>query len=88
MRQHTILQKQKYYNCFQSNEVANSNACELEGMRRMFHLLLDVQNLTLDTLITDRHRQIQKYVRDELLQHPQARNGRHYFDVWHIAKGT
>ena len=54
----------------------------------MVELLLNNHHLSLDVLITDRHRQIQKYVREELSNNPQARNLRHYFDVWHIAKGV
>ncbi len=48
----------------------------------MVELLLNNHHLSLDVLITDRHKQIQKYIREELSNNPQARNLRHYFDVW------
>ncbi|XP_051952543.1 uncharacterized protein LOC127622482 [Xyrauchen texanus] len=40
------------------------------------------KDLHLATLITDRHRQVAKWVREEL----SPEGTRHYFDVWHIAK--
>ncbi len=55
--------------------------CELEGLKRVVNRM-DEEGLVIDTLITDRHRQIGKFVREEC---PEIR---HLFDVWHIAKGT
>ncbi|XP_051978414.1 uncharacterized protein LOC127640069 isoform X3 [Xyrauchen texanus] len=65
----------------QSSEVPNSSWCELEGLKRSVGLLRG-KDLHLATLITDRHRQVAKWVREEL----SPEGTRHYFDVWHIAK--
>ncbi|XP_026100436.1 uncharacterized protein LOC113071285 isoform X1 [Carassius auratus] len=65
----------------QSSEVPNSSWCELEGLKRSVDLLRG-KDLHLATLITDRHRQVAKWVREEL----SPEGTRHYFDVWHIAK--
>lgn len=37
--------------------------------------------LHIDILITDRHKQNAKWIRENLL------TTRHFYDVWHIAKG-
>lgn len=42
---------------------------------------INQQDLTIDVMITDRHPQIQKYIREEL---PTVKR---YNDVWHVAKG-
>ena len=39
------------------------------------------ERLNIGELVTDRHVQITKYVREEMP------NISHYFDVWHVAKG-
>lgn len=39
------------------------------------------KNLKVDTLITDRHPVVQKWVRENML------TTTHYYDVWHISKG-
>lgn len=39
------------------------------------------QNLQIGVLVTDRHRQINKWIREN---HPEVA---HYYDVWHVAKG-
>jgi len=36
---------------------------------------------SIGTLVTDRHRQIAKFVRED---HPEIT---HKFDIWHVAKG-
>ncbi|XP_078494969.1 uncharacterized protein LOC104265692 isoform X3 [Ciona intestinalis] len=64
----------------QSNEVGGSYHMEQEGLARS---LQRIQNFVpVDTLITDRHVSIKKYLRD---QHPHIK---HLFDIWHVAKGT
>ena len=63
---------------FQSNEVGNANACELEGLKRN---LQDIKPGLIKTIITDRHPQITKWIKENLNVH-------HYFDVWHVAKGN
>ena len=54
---------------------------EKEGLSRALQFLLD-QHLTVDTLITDRHKQISKFL---CKKHPDIT---HRYDVWHIAKGA
>lgn len=53
---------------------------EKEGLQRVLKFL-DEMELQVGVLITDRHQQITKYLRE---QHP---NITHYYDVWHVAKG-
>ena len=54
---------------------------EKEGLSRVLHNLAS-QSLSVDVLISDRHRQINKWIRET---HPSIV---HYFDVWHVAKGN
>ena len=54
---------------------------EKEGLERCLHFLQE-QDLSIDVLVTDRHRQINKWLREN---HPVIM---HYYDVWHVAKGT
>ena len=53
---------------------------EKEGLRRCMDFLQD-HNLTIDVLVTDRHKQINKWLREA---HPDIK---HYYDTWHVAKG-
>lgn len=53
---------------------------ELEGYKRV-HSELTSNGLIIDKLVTDRHRQLAKYVREET---PEIL---HMYDVWHVAKG-
>ena len=53
---------------------------EKEGLIRAVKFLHD-EDLTIKQLVTDRHPQIQKYVREQL---PETS---HKYDVWHIVKG-
>ena len=61
--------------------MANSNAMEKEGLVRSCQNL-QTAGLEIAALITDRHLQIQKWIRENL---PDVK---HYFDVWHVAKGN
>ncbi|XP_075891651.1 uncharacterized protein LOC142894271 [Nelusetta ayraudi] len=61
----------------QSNEVGGSYHMEKEGLKRSL-ALLDARGVTVDCIVTDRHPQIQKFLREN--------NVTHYYDVWHIAK--
>lgn len=63
----------------QSNEVGGSYHMELEGLKRSLSVLKEY-SLPLDCIVTDRHPQIQKYLREETAI-------THYYDVWHIEKG-
>ena len=62
----------------QSNEVGGSYYTELEGLKRT---LATVGDQLVRKLITDRHRQIAKWLRENVP------NIMHCFDVWHVAKG-
>ncbi|XP_062582679.1 uncharacterized protein LOC134252712 [Saccostrea cucullata] len=64
----------------QKNEVRNSYAMELEGLQRGLARIAD-EDLQISHLVTDRHSQIKKYMRET---HPEII---HWFDCWHIAKG-
>ena len=46
----------------QSNEVRNSNAMELEGLKRGLQFLKE-QQMSIKSLTTDRHMSIKKYMR-------------------------
>ncbi|XP_071950193.1 uncharacterized protein [Antedon mediterranea] len=64
----------------QSNETNGSYHMELEGLKRCLNVLWK-SNVAIGTLVTDRHAQIQKWLRDNCSQIT------HYFDIWHVAKG-
>ena len=65
-----------------SNEVPNSSWCEHEGLLRL-ETFLAGKNLDLATIITDRNRQNAAYIRRNMA----PKGTRHYYDIWHIAKG-
>ncbi len=65
----------------QSSEVQSATWCELEGLKRALEHL-EEEEIQVGTLITDRHRQVEKWLRQN---RPDIT---HLFDVWHIAKGT
>ncbi|XP_039678178.1 uncharacterized protein LOC120572797 isoform X4 [Perca fluviatilis] len=62
----------------QSNEVGGSYHMEKEGLKRCLDLL-DSNGLVVDYIVTDRHPQIQKYLRERSITH--------FYDVWHFEKG-
>ncbi|KAJ4921626.1 hypothetical protein JOQ06_023008, partial [Pogonophryne albipinna] len=64
----------------QSNECGGSYHMELEGLRRSV-AAVEEEGLSIGTIITDRHRQIAKWIRTEL---PEVQ---HLYDIWHVAKG-
>ena len=53
---------------------------EKAGLQRCLQTVCD-HDVVIDTLVTDRHRQIAKFLREE---HPCIT---HAFDIWHVAKG-
>ena len=53
---------------------------ELEGLKRSV-AFVNSEDLVIGQLVTDRHRQIAKWLRGEL---PDTL---HLYDVWHVAKG-
>ena len=64
----------------QVTEVANSNQMEMEGLVRSM-AFLENEGVSVATLVTDRHGQVRKWLRENK---PRIE---HLFDVWHIAKG-
>ncbi|XP_026063533.1 uncharacterized protein LOC113046778 isoform X3 [Carassius auratus] len=62
----------------QSNEVGGSYHMEKEGLKRCLDKL-ESNGLAVDYIVTDRHPQIQKYLRDC--------NITQFYDVWHFEKG-
>ena len=64
----------------QSNEVANSCGMEKEGLIRAIKVL-ELADVHVDTIVTDRHPQIMKWIRENLT------DVKHEIDVWHVAKG-
>ncbi|XP_063056188.1 uncharacterized protein LOC134450268 isoform X2 [Engraulis encrasicolus] len=65
----------------QSSEVPSSSWCELEGLKRSIQSLKE-QNMQVSTLITDRNRQVAKWVREQMAETS------HFFDIWHIGKSV
>ena len=53
---------------------------EKEGLQRLIEFLKG-EGLQIDVLVTDRHKQINKWIRET---HPEVK---HYYDIWHVAKG-
>ncbi|XP_057690491.1 uncharacterized protein LOC130914917 isoform X2 [Corythoichthys intestinalis] len=60
-----------------SNETKSSYHMELEGLKRCKE---DVSGLNIRALVTDRHRQVSKWVRESW-------KISHYYDCWHVVKG-
>ena len=58
----------------QSNEVPNSNWCELEGLKR------SLRHIEQNNLVVDRHRQNDKWMREN------KPTIKHFFDTWHLSK--
>ena len=56
---------------------------ELEGLKRGL-VWMENMELQLGTLITDRHPEATKWIRENLVK---KLGVKHYFDVWHISKG-
>lgn len=52
---------------------------EKEGLKRSLEWL-EACGVRLDCIVTDRHPQIQKFLKE--------RNVTQYYDVWHLEKGT
>jgi hypothetical protein len=63
--------------------VGSSHACELESLKRC---LATSKALNVVSLVTDRNRTVNKYMREQASKDWPAL--KHYFDVWHIAKGN
>ncbi|KAG7479568.1 hypothetical protein JOB18_028925 [Solea senegalensis] len=74
LRTNTVIDLQ----LVQSNEVGGSYHMEKEGLKRSL-ALLEERGVTMESIVTDRHPQIQKFLRES--------NITHYYDVWHMEKG-
>ncbi len=55
---------------------------ELEGMERCLARLDSVKPDNAIQLTTDGHKSVEKWLKDN-----KSENVKHYFDVWHVAKG-
>ena len=55
---------------------------EMEGLTIQGYRFFIRKLLTIHTLVTDRHKQITKFINKK---HP---NIEHCYDVWHVSKGT
>lgn len=55
---------------------------ELEGLKRTMKWVKH-NKLKPQALITDRHLQVTKWIRERL----EPKGITHYYDVWHVAKG-
>ena len=64
--------------CNKSNEVGGSHNMEKEGLKRSLELL-ESKGVAIEYIVTDRHPQIQKFLRE--------RSTQHFYDVWHFEKG-
>lgn len=51
---------------------------EKEGLMRGLQKI-NSKGMVIDYIVTDRHPQIQKFLRDQKITH--------YFDIWHLEKG-
>ena len=48
----------------------------------------DTEGLSVRSLVTDRHRSVAAFIRDDLkVNNPRCADLEHYNDVWHTAKG-
>ena len=52
-----------------------------KGLKRVLNFLHH-HELSVAVIVTDRHKQINKWLRET---HPEIK---HYYDAWHVAKGT
>ena len=68
------------FSLVQVTEVKNSNAVELEGLKRCLDHLQEEQ--VVIKLATDRHVQVRAHTKRE---RPQIKDN---FDVWHLAKSV
>ena len=64
-----------------SNEVKSSYHMEIEGLIRTVDCFKE-RNVKIRKLVTDRHVQIVKWVRENM------QDTKHCVDIWHVAKGN
>lgn len=70
-----------YFISCQANQVKSSSDMELKGAQDSF-AFLKAAGLAIAVFISDRHRSIAKWIRE---QEPQTE---HFFDIWHVAKSV
>ena len=70
-----------YFISCQANQVKSSSDMELKGAQDSF-AFLRAAGLAIAVFISDRHRSIAKWIRE---QEPQTE---HFFDIWHVAKSV
>ena len=63
---------------FKSNETGGSNNMEKHGLIKCVESIFHKCDLQIQTLVTDRHPQIIKFVRENM------KETEHVFDVWHV----
>jgi solute carrier family 8 (sodium/calcium exchanger) len=71
-----------FENILQSNEVGSAVNAEKEGLVRCLRYLEDC-GFGTKILVTDRHPQVRKFMREEMA----PKGTKHFYDVWHVAKG-
>ena len=52
---------------------------------------METHHFQLALLMTDKHKQINAYIRNEVIAKNEAEAAKclkHYYDVWHVSKGT
>lgn len=69
-----------YFYDTQSNEVGGSVHMEKEGLIRSLDFL-EKSGVKVSSLVTDRHMQVQKFMREH------KPDIHHFYDVWHLCKG-
>ena len=77
MEKHSIV--------LQSNEVGGSYHMEKEGLSWVLDFLQKERKIHVEVLVTDRHRQINKWLREITHYYGEIT---HYYNVWHVAKGN
>ncbi|KAL9970830.1 hypothetical protein ACROYT_G023277 [Oculina patagonica] len=77
----TTLMKIVHFELVQANEAGNSPGTEVEGAKRCFQYLQQL-GLSISIFVSDRHRSIAKWVREN------CPNTVHYYDIWHIARSV
>lgn len=55
---------------------------ELAGLKQCITEVKNISNTPITDLITDRHPQVRKYMREN-----HGGTISHFFDIWHVAKG-
>ncbi|XP_064478630.1 uncharacterized protein LOC135391970 isoform X2 [Ornithodoros turicata] len=76
----TAVNRIIHFELVKSTEVSSSNAMEAYGLQKCL-AFLEVQDMVVDSLVTDRHSGIKAMLRES------CPHIKHRFDVWHVVKG-